>query len=931
MKFAIRLVRNLGAASIAIVSSLAAAALPANVEHVETFRGVAQYRLRSNDMTIVVVPNHASPVVTFMVVYHVGSRNEGPGNTGSAHLLEHMIFNRSTENFGRANGHKTFQEVLHEAGADFASSNMTTWYDRMNGFSTVPSDKLELAMKIEADRLGRGLVLDSERKTEMSVVRNEFEISENDPLGALFKATIGTAFQAHPYRWSVLGYRSDIEGVTTEKLREHYKTFFWPNNAAAVLVGDFDLEKALTLFDREFGGFKKAPHPIPDVITVEPPQEGERRIVVRRPGSLAYVMVGYMRPGATHPDFHALDVLQAVLSRGANSRLSIEMIEKGFATSAQANLFEFKDPFPFLISAAVAPGRTHAEVEATIKKIVADVARDGITDAELARARRQIEVDFVREIDGPFRYARLLGQSIAVGSWKRALTHADNINAVTAADVKRVAAAYLVPDCATVGWFVPDDAAKRPAVIPAASSNVNAGQPARPATPASALPVTSAADTPRTFAERTVRRVLPNGITLDIVENRAAPTFALRGIVIGGDSAAPPGQRVLPALLAKVLERGSLTRTREQIGALLDDVGATRGYGTTPYDTSINAGGMSRDLELILDVVADELLNPAIKPEELAKSKRELENDILRADDNTSARAIERLGQLVFPKSHPYHPFDRAEKLAGLAAITDADIRAFHRRNYSGTGLILAIVGDVDAAQVADIVNRKFGALPSGVRWTPEPAGRLSLPERPAREAVTMRGKANMNIVMGEPSGLTRRHPDYEAALIANAVLGQTALASRIGRRVRDTEGLSYSLASRYAFMEDLDGMWYVTVNVAPQNLVKALASTRDEIERYAREGATDAEVEVQKTFFAGNFRVNLGSNGGIADSLVYAERHGFGPAYLDSYPARIATVTTAMANAALRKYFAPEKLHVIVAGDLDRLPDLATWGQSKD
>jgi zinc protease len=199
----------------------ATAALPANVEHVETFRGVAQYRLRSNDMTIVVVPNHASPVVTFMVVYHVGSRNEGPGNTGSAHLLEHMIFNKSTENFGRANGHKTFQDVLYEAGADFSSTNMRTGYDRMNGYSTLPSDKLELALKIEADRLGRGLILDSERQSEMSVVRNEYEIGENNrPRSSKrrwrlrFRLTLPLA---------PLGYRSDIEGVTTEKLREHYK------------------------------------------------------------------------------------------------------------------------------------------------------------------------------------------------------------------------------------------------------------------------------------------------------------------------------------------------------------------------------------------------------------------------------------------------------------------------------------------------------------------------------------------------------------------------------------------------------------------------------------------------------------------------------------------------------------------------------------
>src|SRR5687768_12503408 len=320
--------RRLILALALLAATTLTAALPPNVEEVETFRGITQYRLKSNGMTILLVPDHTSPVFTFMVVYHVGSRNEAPGNTGSAHLLEHMIFNKSTENFGRAKGHKTFQEVLYEAGADFSSTNMTTWYDRMNGYSTLPSDKLELAMKIEADRLGSALILDSERQSEMSVVRNEFEIGENNPGQALGKAVIAAAIQAHPYHWSTIGYRSDIEGVTTEKLREHYKTYFWPNNAEAILVGDFEPEAALALFDREFGAFPRSPHEIPQVITVEPPQEGERRVTVRRPGTLNLVMIGYIRPGAKHPDFIPLEVLQSILSEGVNSRLHQALVEK---------------------------------------------------------------------------------------------------------------------------------------------------------------------------------------------------------------------------------------------------------------------------------------------------------------------------------------------------------------------------------------------------------------------------------------------------------------------------------------------------------------------------------------------------------------------------------------------------------------------------
>ncbi|HEX6177531.1 MAG TPA: pitrilysin family protein, partial [Thermoanaerobaculia bacterium] len=523
-------------AALLCAATMSAQQLPPNVEKVETFRGITQYRLKSNGMPIVLVPNHASPVFTFMVVYHVGSRNEAPGNTGSAHLLEHMIFNKSTENFGRAKGHKTFQEVLYEAGADFSSTNMTTWYDRMNGYSTLPSDKLELAMKIEADRLGRALILDSERQSEMSVVRNEYEIGENNPFQALWKAVTASAIQAHPYHWSTIGYRSDIEGVTTEKLRDHYKNFFWPNNAQAILVGDFDTEKALAIFDREFGGFKKSPHEIPQVITVEPPQEGERRTIVRRPGTVGMVMLGYIRPGALHHDFIALDVLSNILGEGVNSRLYRALVDKGLASDVQSLNFTLRDPYPLLILASALPGKTHEEVEAALKAALYEVAKNGVTDEEVKRAQQQIETDVIRSRDGTYQYASALGESIASTSWKWFLTYTDNVRAVTAADVKRVAAAYLVPEHATVGWFVPESGAgAKLSVAPAPS----------PAQPAATNVKTSAAEaggaalsTPppsstqkRSFASRTTRKVLRNGIIIDVIENHTVPTVAVRGLV----------------------------------------------------------------------------------------------------------------------------------------------------------------------------------------------------------------------------------------------------------------------------------------------------------------------------------------------------------------------------------------------------------------
>jgi zinc protease len=902
--------------AIAAWACATALALPANVEHVETFRGVSQYRLKSNGMTILLAPDATSPVFTFMVVYHVGSRNEAPGNTGSAHLLEHMIFNKSTENFGRAKGHKTFQEALFEAGADFTSTNMTTSYDRMNGYSTLPADKLELAMRIEADRLQRGLILDSERQSEMSVVRNEYEIGENNPSQALFKATVSAAIQAHPYHWSVIGYRSDIEGVTTEKLREHYKTYFWPNNAEAVLVGDFEREKALALFDREFGAFPRSPHAIPQVITVEPPQQGERRVVVRRPGTLNLALLAYMRPGAAHEDYPALVVLGSILSDGVNSRLHQALVETGLATTVAASNFSLRDPFPMLVSTTLAPGKGHREAEDAIKATLATVVEKGVTDEEVRRAQQQIEVTVTRSRDGTFNYARSLGEAIGSTNWKWLLTYVDNVRRVTSQDVQRVAARYLVAENATVGWFIPGAPARTPVLALGTTGTAAKAGDGHPA-PLEARQ----AGTHKTFAQRTVRKRLANGLTLDVVENHAVPTVAIRGSVPAGDISAPAGQRVLPDLMANMLSRGTQSRSKEEIGRILEDAGARRAYGSDLGEMVISASALARDLELVLGVLADELKNPALRPEELAKAKSEVENGYRRAADDTAARALQRLRQLIFGPAHPYYSTDLDTNLAGLRAATADDLRAFHRARYGGAGMILAIVGDVDAPRVVTLVERLFGDLPRGERSLAT-APRLSPQDAPAREVVTLRGKANMNFMMGAASGLRRGDPDYEAALIANAALGQSSLSSRIGKRVRDTEGLSYALGSRFAMSEELDGLWYVNVNVAPQNLAKAMRSTREEVEKFGREGITAQEVEVQKSFFAGNFQVGLGSNAGIANTLAIAERYGFGPSYLDTYPGRIRAVTVEQANAALRKHFFPDKLHVIVAGDLDKLPD---------
>lgn len=910
--------------------------LPANVEWVDSLGGIAQYRLRSNGMTILLKRNDAAPVITFMVVYHVGSRNEAPGNTGSAHLLEHLLFNKSTKNFGRASGHKTFQEVLYEAGCDYSSTNMTTWYDRMNGYSTLPADKLGLAMKIEADRLGRGLILDSERQPEMTVVRNEYEIGENNPGTALYKAVVGAAIVAHPYHWDTIGYRSDIEGVSTETLRQHYKNFFWPDNAEAILVGDFDPAAALRMFDREFAGFPRSTKPVPQVITVEPPQEGERRVVVKRPGQVGLVEIGYIRPESLHPDFIPLDVLATILGSGVNSRLYQALVEKGLATDVSADNYTLRDPFPILIEASVAPGVSHQKVEDAMKAALYEVGRKGVSEAELARAKNQLEVAVIRGRDGTFELAASLGEAVASANWKWFVGYIDAMRRVTAADIQRVAATYLVPDHATIGWFVPPEAeGKKPQKSAGAGGSIGSaasgdpggsigsppsnGAGGSPESPASGGGDT-AARSPGGFAQRTLHRVLANGITLDVLANHAVPTVAVQGLMLAGSMHAPQGKPAASRLTAMMLERGTKSKDKRAIAALLDGVGARLHFSSDIYGATVQGSALSRDSRLLLSVLADELQNPGFPDSELTKAKAEMKTDVLRAFDDTRQRAFDRLTQVAFPSGHPYRQATKDEMLASLDALRPAHLRAFHRERYVGSSIHLAVVGDVDPERTAALADSLLGRIPAGSR----PAFDLARtePGPPVREAIPLRGKANMDLMFGMPSRLRRQDPDFEAALVANAALGQSSLSSRLGKRVRDTEGLTYSIYSRFTMTDFLDGMWLADVAVAPTNLGKAMRSTREVIESYCRDGITEEEVAIQKSFFAGNYRVQLATNAGVAQALVLAEKYGFGPSFLDEFPERVRRVTRDQVNAAIRAHLDPAKMSVLVAGDLDKLPE---------
>jgi zinc protease len=414
------------------------------------YDGITEYKLDSNDLKLLLAPRRAAPVVAFMVLYRVGSRNEAVGHTGATHLLEHMLF-KGTPTYNKQNGTQ-IASVLQRQGGVF---NADTWFDRTRYYEMLPSDRLELAVHLEADRMRNSFIADEDRQSEMTVVRNELERGENEPSNILHERLWAAAFREHPYHHPTIGWRSDVEGMATSRLKEFYDTFYHPNNATAIIVGDFDESAALKLMSEYFGPIPRSASPIPPMYTVEPPQEGEIRFTLRRAGQLGLINVGWHIPEATHPDTGALTVLDTLLSAGITSRLYQTLVETQMAVDVGAQAFQFVDPGLFMLHITLRPGVTHAEAEHVGLEVIEKLKTEEVSEKELQKAKNMITTQMIYLRDSPLGVARVIAEAEAVANWKMFVDLPQMVEQVTPADINRVATTYFTEDNRTVGWFIP--------------------------------------------------------------------------------------------------------------------------------------------------------------------------------------------------------------------------------------------------------------------------------------------------------------------------------------------------------------------------------------------------------------------------------------------------------------------------------------------
>ncbi|HEY4482802.1 MAG TPA: pitrilysin family protein [Candidatus Paceibacterota bacterium] len=417
---------------------------------IQTVEGVCEYLHKRNGLRVLIWEDHSAPVVALNVTYLVGSRNEAVGHTGATHLLEHLMF-KGSRKFDNKKG-KSIAGVLERVGAQM---NATTGPDRTNYYEVVPAEHAELAFAVESDRMRGALLRAEDKLAEMPVVRNEFEIYENEPSDALQKALWATAFQGHPYAYYVIGLRSDIENVSIERLREFYDDFYWPNNAYVVVVGDMNTKEALALTDKHFGNIKRSPKPIPPMYTKEAPQEGARRTTVRRPGEVPLLAVAHKVAPALSPDTPALELLASILGRGRSSRLYKALVPTGFASSVSTSYDSLREGGLLESNVVVHAGKDLAEVEKLVLAEYGKLKRFGVTRAELAKATSQLKFDLARSRDGVYNRAYLINEFISMGDWTYYFKLLGQMEKVSARDVKEIAIKYLGEDNSTTAVFIP--------------------------------------------------------------------------------------------------------------------------------------------------------------------------------------------------------------------------------------------------------------------------------------------------------------------------------------------------------------------------------------------------------------------------------------------------------------------------------------------
>ena len=894
------------------VSIISAQSIPSGFTKIQEVGGITEYKLDKNDLTILLMEDHSAPVVAFMVTYLVGSRNEVYGTTGATHILEHLMF-KGTDKFNREKGN-SIDQLLGNLGAML---NASTWLDRTNYYELLPSEYLELAIEIEADRMKNLWLNEEDRDAEMTVVRNEFEQGENSPFSALDQQIWSTAIQAHPYHHSTIGWKSDIENVPIEKLREFYETFYWPENTTVTVIGDFNPAEALSLIDKYYGEISNSPNELPVVYTEEPEQQGQRRLELHRAGQVGLVGVAHKIPEGTHPDIYALSVLNNILSEGKTSRYYKELIDKGMAINAFTWFQPFNDPSLFLPYVFLSPGTKHEDAEKVVFDIYEDIKKNGVTNEEVEKAINQITAETAYGRDGAFSIARQINEAIALGDWTFFATYLDNIKKVTPEDVQNVVKKYMVDEKSTVGWFIPKVEGGDDEITKDAQSFKSSHDKHFYRDENSADIDLDAQNTGGAKISDNVTRNEVAGIDVITGKTSVEQVVTFKGSFAAGDRFSPAENPVVADLTGNMIDKGTTKHGKFEIAEMLENLGAELSFSVSTNSLDFNGKCLSKDFDKVMELLAEQLRTPAFTQEEFDKLVQQRKGVFKQQLESTNLRAEEKVDDLIFPEGHPNNGATVQEMIDALDKVTLNDVKDFYNKYYGPQSMIFVAVGDVTPSQVEGAVSKYFDGWSGGVDY-PETSPAEMLDEG-ITAIVQMKDKTSATLQISAPTTLKKTSEDYIPFMVGNDVLGHPGgFSGRLMQIVRDKEGLTYGIYSWHTADTFADGKWVIQGAFSPQLLKQGIESTTRELKRWVSEGITQEELDNAKERLSGQFKVQLSTTNGLASQLLAFAERGYDVNYIDDYPNKIKEVTLEQVNNMIKKYIDPDKVVMVIAGTVD-------------
>jgi zinc protease len=891
---------------------LAAQALPAGVEKTTSVEGITEYHLK-NGLRVLLFPDPTKTNVTVNITYMVGSRYENYGETGMAHLLEHLMFKGSTN-------HPNVPKELQDHGA---RPNGTTWLDRTNYFETFTAtdENLNWALSLEADRMVNSFIAKKDLDTEMTVVRNEFEMGENNPQNILEERVVSTMFLWHNYGHSTIGARSDIEQVPIERLQAFWREFYQPDNAVLVVAGKIDEAKTLVLVDTYYSPIPRPSRKIRTLYTIEPTQDGERSVTLRRNGDTQAAVVAYHVPSGPDTEFAAVEMASMILGDAPSGRLYKALVDTKKAASVETETYQEHDPGMFGAMAEVRLDKSVEDARDTMVATVEGIGKSPFTKEELERERTKWLKDFDLALNNTQAIALQLSEWQAQGDWRLMFLFRDRMKTVTLDQIQKAAQKYFIASNRTAGIFIPDKNPVR-AEIPNAPDVMALVKDYKGQ---QALAQGETFDpSPENIDKRTARGAL-GGIKIAFLEKKTRGNQVTAMLQLHfGDETSLKDREIAASLAASMLMRGTAKHTRQELKDAFDKLKAQVMIAGGVDSAFARVTTTRENLKPVLDLVAEVFRQPSFPQDEFDKLKQEqLAGLEANKSEPMSLAQVALMKHLSpYPKGDPRYALSIDEQIEEIKVLTLDQAKAFYKDFYGASNGEFSVIGDFDSEGTQNQVKALFGDWKS-----PKPYRRVESSYKkvdPLLKAIETPDKQNTMWIAGLPIKLHDTDADYPALILGNYILG-AGMNSRLFARIRGKEGLSYGVGSVVQATPKEDLTRFISYAIcAPQNAPKVEASFKDELKNILEKGYTADEVQAAKKSWAESRQVARANDAELVGRLTNGLHFDRTMAFDAEMEAKVKALTPEQVRTAMQKYISLDNLSIVRAGDFKKAN--VTW-----